>query len=89
MNTSRVTLASSSADETYRKVRFHHPEHGDTAGLVVDSEWIERNATGDFVAAVSRLYPRSECLKMGRLYISPEFATWEQAFGYVFPEVKP
>ncbi len=66
----------------YRKIMFQGPE-GRTAGIVVDDAWIERNK-GDFIGGASRLYPMSECRKMTRMYISPDFDTWDEAFAFEF-----
>ena len=34
------------------------------------------------VGEISRLFPISEGLKMGRLHTSPVFATWDEAFAF-------
>ncbi len=69
---------------SYRKVMFGGP-NGQTAGLILTSEKIATLAkSGDLVSAVSRLFPMSEASKMVRLYMSPDFPTWDEAFAYAF-----
>lgn len=66
---------------SFRKIRFCG-RGGATAGLVVDC------AKTDFqnVAELSRLYPFTEADRMERLYVSPEFKSWEGAFRFSFDD---
>lgn len=68
---------------TYQKVRFSSPT-GATAGLVLRTADL-RNKT---VADISRLFSYSEARFMRRLEVSPEFATWAEAFGHDFSAVR-
>lgn len=65
----------------YCKVMFTSSAWGATAGLVVDTDRVNPSD----VAAVSRLFPATEFRKMRRYWRSPEFATRDEAFAYVFP----
>lgn len=65
----------------YQKIRFTSKTNGATAGLVVGTD---RDMS---IPALSRLFPMYEARKMERFEASPEFATWEAAFNYVFPEI--
>ena len=49
-----------------------------TAGLIVPAEKLHTMT----VSEISRLFPVSESLKMGRLHTSPVFATWDAAFAF-------
>jgi hypothetical protein len=64
----------------YRKIMFSGPG-GETAGLVVTSTWIKEHAS-NLTSDASRLFPTSEFRKMSRMFISPEFGTWDGAFSY-------
>lgn len=64
---------------TYRKFRFTS-RHGSTAGLVIESDRMEHTTITD----LSRLFPYSEARFMARLEVSPEYKTWEEAFGHEF-----
>lgn len=63
----------------FRKVRFYSI-HGETAGLVL-TETKFRQVT---LNNLSRMFPDSECLKMGRVQYSPLFDTWNEAFLFDF-----
>ena len=66
------------------KIWFESKIHGQTAGLVVGKQWLERSTLSD----VSRLFPYSEANKLVKFCRSPEFVSFEQALLFQKPEVK-
>lgn len=64
----------------YVKFRFTSANGAATAGLIVPREQFERSS----IAELSRLFPKSEALKMERLERSPVFKDFAGAFKYEF-----
>ena len=64
----------------YVRIRFYSPTRGATAGLVIEASKFSLMST----SALSRLFPKSECLKMGRIQRSPAYETWSEAFAHRF-----
>ncbi len=64
----------------FHKVMFYSPKFGQTAGLVVKSDWLKDKSTSE----ISRLFPYSEAMKMTRLCVSQGFETWDEAFNHSF-----
>lgn len=64
----------------YQKVMFSSKNYGKTAGLVIESEKLAEMS----IAEISRLFPYSEAMKMGKLHISPKYNSWEHAFEHEF-----
>ena len=64
----------------YTKIRFTSKKNGSTAGLIIETDKLNRMNLGD----ISRFYPYSEANKMQYFERSPSFPTWEDAFNYSF-----
>lgn len=64
----------------YQKVMFSSKSYGKTAGLVIEAEKL----AGMSITDVSRLFPYSEAMKMGKLHVSPKYGSWEHAFEHQF-----
>jgi len=65
----------------YIKIRFRS-KYGETAGIVLAFERYDAMT----VTELSRLFPMSECLKMGYLEKSPVFESWDNAFLFDFDD---
>ncbi len=63
--------------EGFRKVWFSKGSEK-TAGLIFPAAKLHGMSLGD----ISRYFPASESRKMGRLHMSPVFATWDAAFHF-------
>ena len=66
---------------SYKKVRFTK-DGISTVGIVLETEVLKKRT----ITELSRMYPYSEVPKMGKLQVSKEFPTWNEAFWYKFPE---
>lgn len=65
----------------FHKVMFTSSAFGATAALVLDAECIDVQN----VSEVSRLYPYGEGRKMRQYWVSPAYATFNEALAHVFP----
>jgi len=65
--------------QTYVKIAFRHGAE-QTAGLVVPFEEYKTAS----LSRLSRLFPYWEARKMRDLLVSPQFPTFEEAFGFSF-----
>ena len=77
-NTQKQTMNTTQTQ--YQKVMFSSKNRGKTAGLVIESEKL----AGMSISDVSRFFPYSEALKMGKLHVSPKYNSWEHAFEHEF-----
>ena len=64
---------------TYTKVRFVKGTEA-TTGLILETAKLKTMTFPD----ISRLFPMYEANKMYRLDVSPEYATWNDAFNHTF-----
>jgi hypothetical protein len=61
----------------FRKVWFSKGSEK-TAGLILPAAKLH----GMSISDISRLFPMSEALKMGKIHMSPVFPTWDAAFQF-------
>ena len=68
----------------YVKVWFGRPPYAAedvTAGLIFDYDKIKSMSIED----VSRCFPMRESVKMHKIFRSPQFPTWDEAFAFRRP----